>query len=66
LKCYNIIQDKCLIAFDDFLTREYYHVVLDYFDIVEKTEDNRMVILKKKKNKIVPEELINKYEIIQE
>jgi predicted O-methyltransferase YrrM len=66
LKCYNIIRDKCLIAFDDFLNREYYHVVLDYFDIVEKTVDNRMVILKKKKNKIVPGELIKKYELIQE
>ena len=62
LKCYN----KCLIAFDDFLNREHYHIVLDYFDIVEKTEDNRMVILKKKKNKVVPEELIKKYELIQE
>ena len=56
LKCYN----KCVIAFDDFLNREH------YFDIVEKTEDNRMVILKKKKNKVVPEELIEKYELIQE
>jgi hypothetical protein len=33
---------------------------------VEKTEDNRMVILKKKKNKVIPEELIRKYELIQE
>ena len=24
----------CLIAFDDFLTRPKYHIVLDYFDIV--------------------------------
>jgi hypothetical protein len=66
LKCYNIIRDRCFIAFDDFLNREYYHVVLDYFDIIEKTVDNRMVILKKKKNKIVPDELIKKYELIQE
>ena len=35
LKCYK----NCVIAFDDFLNREY------YFDIVEKTVDNRMVIL---------------------
>ena len=66
LKCYNIISKNCVIAFDDFLNREHYHIVLDYFDIVEKTEDNRMVILKKKKNKVIPEELIRKYELIQE
>ena len=66
LKCYNIISKKCLIAFDDFLNREHYHVVLDYFDILEKTEDNRMVILKKKKNKVIPKELIKEYELIQD
>ena len=66
LKCYNIISENCVIAFDDFLNRAHYHIVLDYFDIVEKTEDNRMVILSKNKNKVVPEELIKKYELIQE
>ena len=60
LKCYNIINNNCVIAFDDFITREH------YFDIVEKTEDNRMVILKKKNNKVIPHELIKKYELIQE
>ena len=50
LKCFDIIKDDCLIAFDDFLNRKHYHIVLAYFDIVEKTEDNRMVILKKKNN----------------
>jgi len=65
LKCYNIIKDNCLIAFDDFLDRPYYHIVLEYFDIIEKTQDNRMVILKKKKNTVnIPIELINKYELI--
>ena len=49
LKCYDIIKDNCLIAFDDFLNRRKYHIVLEYFDIIEKTQDNRMVILKKKK-----------------
>lgn len=49
LKCYDIIKDNCLIAFDDFLNRPQYHIVLEYFDIIEKTESNRMVILKKKK-----------------
>ena len=61
LKCYELINDECLIVFDDFLTRKYYHVVLNYFDIVDKTPDNRMVILKKKK---VLSNLIKKYELI--
>ena len=64
LKCYNVISDDCLIAFDDFLNRDYYHIVLDYFDVIDSTEDNRMVILKKKQNKEIPNELIEKYELI--
>ena len=64
LKCYDNISDESLIAFDDFLNRPQYHIVLDYFEIVNKTVDNRMVILKKKKNVTVPEELIQKYELI--
>jgi len=63
LKCYDIIKDDCLIAFDDFLDRPPYHIVLEYFDILEKTQDNRMVILKKKKNVNIPKELIEKYEL---
>ena len=66
LKCFDVIREDCLIAFDDFLNRQEYHVVLKYYDIIEKTIDNRMVILQKKKNIIsIPEELIKKYELIQ-
>lgn len=65
LKCYDIIKDNCLIIFDDFLNRPKYHIVLEYFDIIEKTQDNRMVILKKKKNVNIPKELIEKYELNQ-
>jgi hypothetical protein len=66
LKSFDIIKDTCLIVFDDFLNRPQYHCVLDYFDIVEKTSDNRMVILKKKQNVSVPPELISKYELIKD
>lgn len=66
LKCHDIINDDCLIAFDDFLNRQKYHIVLTYFDIIEKTNDNIMVILKKKTNLKVPKEIIEKYELIQE
>lgn len=65
LKCYDIINENCVIAFDDFLNRSHYHIVLKYFDIIEKTKDNRMVILRKRKNMIVPQEIIRKYELIQ-
>jgi protein O-GlcNAc transferase len=66
LKCYDIIKDNCLIAFDDFLNRPHYHIVLEYFDILEKTEDNRMVILKKKMNINITQEIIDKYELIKD
>jgi hypothetical protein len=65
LKCYDVINDCCLIAFDDFLNRPQYHIVLNYFDIVEQTTDNRMVILKKKPNMSIPKELIEYYELIE-
>ena len=64
LKCFDIINDECYIIFDDFLNRKNYHVVLDYYDIIEKTEDKRMVVLRKKNNVSIPDELIKKYELI--
>ena len=64
LKCFEVINDGCYIAFDDFLNRKNYHIILVYYEIVEKTEDKRMVILRKKKNISIPDELIKKYELI--
>lgn len=69
LKSFNVINDDCLIAFDDFLNRPHYHIVLQYFDIIDKTQDNTMVILKKKnsiKDIQIPDEIIKKYEIIKD
>jgi hypothetical protein len=66
LKCFDVIRKDCLIAFDDFLDRNHYHIVLDYFDIVEKTSDNRMAVLKQKMNVSVPQEMITKYELISD
>jgi len=51
IKLINLISSNCFIVFDDFLNRPQYHIILNYFDIIEKTEDNRMVILKKKPKK---------------
>jgi hypothetical protein len=67
LKCFSAINNDCFIAFDDFLNRPHYHIVLNFYDIVEKTSDNRMVILKKKKDvESVPDELIQKYELLKD
>jgi hypothetical protein len=67
LKCFSTMKDTCFIAFDDFLDRKQYHIVLNFFDIIEKTVDNRMVILKKKSTvKHVPQDIILKYELIAE
>ena len=62
LKSHSVMSSNCLIAFDDFLNRNKYHIVLNYFDIVEKTSDERMVILRKK-NVTIPPELIKQYEL---
>jgi hypothetical protein len=67
LKCFDTMNDNCLIIFDDFLNRPQYHIVLKFFDIVNKTKDKRMVILKKKKTTLAPSiELIRQYEMIPE
>ena len=66
LKCFDIINSDCMIAFDDFLNRKNYHIVLDYFNIVEETSNKCMVILKKKNNiTSIPHEVIKKYELIK-
>lgn len=64
LKCFDVINDECYIIFDDFLIRKKYHIVLDYYDIVEKTKDTRMVVLRKKNGILISDELIKKYELI--
>ena len=62
LKLFDIIREDCFVLFDDF-PRKQYQVVLDYFEIIEKTSKPNLYVLKKKKNITkVPEELIKKYE----
>ena len=64
LKCFDIINDNCVIIFDDFLNRKYYHTVSNYFDVVNKTNNNKMAVLKKKNNISIPKEVISKFELI--
>ena len=64
LKCFNAVNDDCIIIFDDFLNRKQYHSVLQFYDIIERTNNNEMAILKKKKDILsIPIELIQKYEV---
>jgi len=63
LKCFSKIQKNCKIFFDDFLNRKHYHIILDYFEILQSTSNNRAVIMIKKNNVSEPtRELISKYE----
>jgi len=65
LHCFDMISDDCQIVFDDFLNRPYYQVVLKFYDIVRKTNDNVMVVLKKKKGVNGPSpDLLNEYDLI--
>ena len=67
LKCFEGMNPNCTIAFDDFLNRPKYHIVLDFFDIIDYTRNNRMVMLRRKKNVKGPSrELIQKYEKIKD
>lgn len=56
MNCYNFINNDTIILFDDFTCREYYNVILNFFDIIETA--GRMVALKKKNYK----KLIDEYQ----
>ena len=63
LKAFRTIRDDCVVIFDDFLDRPAYHIVLDYYKVIESTSDNRMVVLKKRVDVDAPSTaLIEKYE----
>jgi hypothetical protein len=65
LKLFNHISNDCFVVFDDFINRPQYHIVLNAFNVIEKTKDNQMVVLKKKPNvTFIPDEIIKKYEMI--
>jgi len=63
LKCFDVISSDCRIVFDDFLTRSYYRKVLDFYEIVDQTEDKCLVVLKKKNIAPPSIELIAEYEL---
>jgi len=64
LKSFELIKSDCIVVFDDFLNRPLYHVVLNYYDMVEKTADERMVILRKKAHiTSIPPDVMKRYEL---
>ena len=63
LKCFDIINENTHILFDDFMNRPEYHIVLKYFDIIEKTNDNCMVCLKKKSDIVIDQKDILDYNL---
>lgn len=64
LKTFINVSDDCIIIFDDFLNRSQYHIILNYYEIIEKTIDNCMAVLRKKHVPPPSNELIQKYELI--
>ena len=61
LKLHQAISDSTLVAIDDFLNRPHYHLVLDYYKVIDQGET--MVILKRKPEAVPPRDLIEKYEL---
>ena len=67
LKAFDVMSKDTIIAFDDFLNREKYHIILQWFDIIDKRDYGNMVILRKKSDvKSPPLDIIKKYELISE
>lgn len=63
LKAFNVLTDDSYLIVDDYLPRRQYHILNNYYDIIEK--GNVMVVMKKKKNISPPtQEIIAKYELI--
>ena len=46
LNCLKFMNNDTVVLFDDFNNRQHYHIVLDFFEIIEK--GSKMVVLKKK------------------
>lgn len=67
LKLYPYINKNTIIIFDDFLDRPCYHnIILNYFNLIDYTNDNSMAILQKKENLDIPELLIQRYELLKD
>lgn len=66
LKCFDVIDNDSIVVFDDFLNRPAYHVVLQFYELLDKTDDKRLVVLKKKDVASPSNTLIEKYERLRD
>jgi len=48
LKCHKHISKDTVVLFDDFFNRPEYHIVLDFYNIIERAKNGRMAVLTKK------------------
>lgn len=64
LKLIGQINDNCIVIIDDFLDRPQYHIILDFFTILEQTDNKSLVVLQWKVGSVPSLELIKKYELI--
>lgn len=61
LNVFKQIDNNVLVYIHDFNNRKHYHILLDYFDVVEKAD--RSVVLRKKTNSpYLSDDLVFKYE----
>ena len=63
LKLFQVIDAQCLVCFDDFLFRPAYHCIKEFYDIVESTEADSMVVLRKRDVAAPSAELIAHWEL---
>lgn len=62
LKAHGWLAPNAILVFDDFWIRPQYHVVLDFFDVIERIDT--IAVLKPKKHAVVPAPLIQQYELV--
>ena len=55
--------NETIILFDDFKNRKWFHIVLDYFKIINENKNGNMVALQKKDTNKPSNDIIEKYEI---
>lgn len=63
LNVFKEISNKVLIYFHDFWNRPYYHILLDYYVVID-TADTSVVLKKKKNSPVLTDQLMYKYENI--
>ncbi len=62
LKAHGWLSNNATVIFDDFWIRENYHIVLDYYSVIDRA--GTAAILRRKQETSVPEELIRRYELV--